>query len=494
MIYSKLIKRPSFALAIILSVCTLICCENSIKKSKSTVPLNIVLITADDLNYNSVGAYGNPIPNITPNIDQLANEGMLFTKAFVNVAVCQPSRQSIMTGKYPHNYGSIGFNPIDEGVTTLQEVLNGVGYLNAIIGKEKHLKPMDKFFWDFCIKEEEVASGLGIGRDPELYYKYASDFFSKAKQENKPFFLMANSHDPHRPFAGGDEEKKYWSEDLPKISRQIFPSEVSVPNFLFDLPEVKQEIAEYYTSVYRCDETVGAVLKAIDDHGLRENTIIMFISDNGMSEPFAKSNCYLNSVKTPWIIRWPGKIESGLVDNDHFISGIDYMPTILDALNLNIPSDMDGFSFLPLLEGQKQKNRTNVFTQFNKIFAGNEYPMRSVQDERFGYIVNFWSDGDYQIKGDAKSGRTFKAMNKAALLNQELAERMDLYKFRVPEELYDFKNDPDGLVNLIKDPNLQGKKKRLMDLLYNEMKRTDDPWQKEFKEKFMQNEIMIYPK
>ncbi|TDI70738.1 MAG: hypothetical protein E2O86_03130 [Bacteroidetes bacterium] len=462
-------------------------CSFTENKPISYKPLNVLLITADDLNYNSVGAYGNTIPNITPNIDRLAKQGMLFTHAYVNIAVCQPSRQSFMTGRYPHNNGAPGFDPIDRDVPTLQEELNKVGYLNAIIGKEEHLKPMDKFFWDFCIREEDVASGLGIGRDPELYYKYASDFFSKAKQENKPFFLMANSHDPHRPFAGSDDEKRYWGEDLPKFSRQISEEEVSVPGFLFDLPEVRQEIAEYYTSVHRCDETVGAILKALDDSGFSDNTIVMFISDNGMSVPFAKSNCYLNSNKTPWIVRWPGQVQAGSIDRTHFISGIDYMPTILHALHLSKVPNMDGYSFLPILKGQQQKQRKVVFTEFNKIFAGNEYPMRSVQDKRYGYIVNFWSDGEYQIKGEAMAGRTFKAMNKAASSNESIAKRVDLYKYRVPEELYDFENDPDGLVNLIDDPELQDEKKRLKELLYAEMQRTDDPWQIDFKKKFMQN-------
>ena len=147
---------------------------------------------------------------------------------------------------------------------------------------------------------------------------------------------------------------------------------------------------------------------------------------------------------------------------------------------------MDGKSFLPILKGQRQENRDLVFTQFNKIFNGTKYPMRSVQDERYGYIVNFWSDGDHEIKGDALSGRTFKSMSKAALSDTTMANRMDLYKFRVVEELYDFKNDPDGLVNLIDDPDLEQEKHRLKAILYAEMKRSEDPWRTRFNERFMQ--------
>ena len=461
-------------------------CNSAKDSSDGFEPLNVLLITADDLNYNSVGVYGNAIPNITPNIDQLAKEGMLFNHGYVNIAVCQPSRQSIMTGRYPHNNGAQGFEPIDSDVATLQEELNKVGYLNAIIGKERHLKPMDKYYWDFVAREEDVASGLGIGRSPELFYHYTSEIIAKAKKENKPFFLMANSHDPHRPFAGSDEEKGAWGDDLPKFTREINPEEVDVPGFLVDLPEVRQEVAEYYTSVYRGDQTVGAILKALDDSGLSDNTIVMFISDNGMSVPFAKSNLYLNSNKTPWIIRWPGQIKGGTVDSEHFISGIDYMPTILHALHLSEVPEMDGKSFLPILQGKKQKHREVVYTEFHKIFAGIEYPMRGAQDEQYGYIVNFWSDGKHEIRGDAMSGRTFKAMNKAAESNKKIADRVDLYKYRVPEELYDFKNDPDGLVNLINDPFFKAEKERLKTLLFREMRRSKDPLKSEFEKRFMQ--------
>lgn len=461
-------------------------CNTRNTNSEVHKPLNVLFITADDLNYNSIGSYGNTIPNITPNLDKLAQEGMRFTNAYVNIAVCQPSRQSIMTGRYPHNNGALGFDPIKRNVSTLQEELHKVGYLNGIIGKEKHLKPVDKFYWDFCVGEKEVASGMGIGRDPERYYQFATDFFLKAKKENKPFFLMANSHDPHRPFAGSDDEKKYWGKNLPQFSRKITENEVAVPSFLFNLPKVRQEIAEYYTSVHRCDQTIGAILKALQESDFKENTIVMFISDNGMAVPFAKSNCYLNSTKTPWIVRWPGNVKPRTIDSTHFISGIDYMPTILEALQLKKVSNLDGQSFLSVLKGNKQKNRTKVFTQFNKIFAGNKYPMRSVLNNRYGYIVNFWADGKTQIKGDAMGGRTFKAMKKAAFTNDTIAKRLKLYKYRVPEELYDFKNDPDCLVNLIKKPELQEVVKEMKTMLLDEMKRTNDPWQIKFNKQFMQ--------
>jgi N-sulfoglucosamine sulfohydrolase len=462
-------------------------CSDINRDTNEYQPVNVLLITADDLNYNSVGCYGCNIENITPNIDRLAQSGIRFTNAFVNIAVCQPSRQSIMTGRYPHNNGAPGFDPISADVATLQEQLKKAGYLNGILGKEIHLKPTERYCWDYYIKEGDLSSGLGIGRDPALYYKYSMEFFNKSKRENKPFFLMANSHDPHRPFAGSDQEMRSWGEDLPVYTRKISPEEVTVPDFLPDLPEIRLEIAEYYTSVFRLDQTVGAILNALEKSGLAKNTMVIFISDNGMALPFGKSNCYLNSNKTPWIISWPEEIAKGLVDSTHFISGIDFMPTILHALKLPDVTGMDGTSFLPVLKGKKQNHRKAVFTEYHRTFANIGFPMRCVQEETYGYIVNFWSNGELEMRGDASSGRTFAAMKKAAPEDSVAADRLNMYVYRVPEELYDFRSDPDGLVNLIDDPALQETRQRLKKLMFNEMKRTNDPIKDEFEKSFLHN-------
>ena len=142
-------NRMQSAIATIALFLVLPSCINLYEGSGAHEPLNILLITADDLNYNSVGAYGCSIPGITPNIDRLAEEGLLFTQAYVNTAVCQPCRQSIMTGRFPHNNGAEGFEPIDDNVPTLPEQLKNIGYINGILGKEIHHQPVERFFWDF---------------------------------------------------------------------------------------------------------------------------------------------------------------------------------------------------------------------------------------------------------------------------------------------------------------------------------------------------------
>ncbi len=436
---------------------------------------NIVLITADDMNYDSIGAYGCKVPGISPHLDSLAGQGMKFEHAHVNIAVCQPSRQSIMTGRYPHTNGAPGFDPIADDVPTLTEQLRAAGYRNGILGKEKHLQPMPRYYWDLVATESDLADGAGIGRSPEAYHRYAREFIEKSIAEEKPFFLMANMHDPHRPFAGSQQEKNSWGHDLPEFTRRITQDEVTVPDFLPDLPPIRKEIAQYYTSVHRCDQIVGVVLQALRETGQDENTMVLFLSDNGIPMPFAKSNCYLNSTKTPWIVRWPGTVKAGTVDSRHPVSGIDYMPTILDALDLEPVAGMNGSSFLPLLKGGTQPERKYVFTEYHRTFARTHYPMRAVLSDRYGYIINFWAGRTGPMRMESTSGLTFKAMRDAAEENPDIAARVELFEHRVLEEFYDLENDPDALDNLIDDPELQGEIEKMRSALAARMATTDDP-------------------
>ena len=435
---------------------------------------NILLITADDMNWDAPSCFGGRTPEITPNIDRLASEGVRFEYAHITIAVCQPSRSVLMTGRYPHRNGAEGFQPIDKSVPTLQEQLHKAGYLNGILGKVKHLAPIEKFKWDMV----EDYQDLGCGRNPELYYKHAMNFFRQAASRGQPFFLMANSHDPHRPFHGSAQEQKKFAKvlkDIPAPSRVYKGQEIEVPGFLPELPDVRKEIAQYYSSVRRCDDTVGAVMRALSKSGQAENTLIMFLSDNGMALPFAKTNCYLHSTRTPWIAAWPGRIKPGTVDKQHFISGIDFMPTALDAAGAATPGGMDGSSFLPVLLGKRQPERDKVFTQFHQTSGRNRYPMRCVQGYRFGYIFNPWSDGQRVFKNESQSGLTFNAMKAAAKKDDSVAARVRLFQYRTVEEFYDFKNDPDGLHNLIDDPRYKEEIDKLRRELLDLMKKTGDP-------------------
>jgi N-sulfoglucosamine sulfohydrolase len=201
----------------------------------------------------------------------------------------------------------------------------------------------------------------------------------------------------------------------------------------------------------------------------------MFLSDNGMSFPFAKANCYLNSTKTPWIVRWPGQIRAGSVNRRDLISAIDFMPTVLEIAGLPQIDGMDGRSFAPLLQGKSQSGRDSVFTEFHETFAENRYPMRCVQTARFGYIFNFWPDGQTEMTMDATGGLSFKAMRKAALEDKKINSRVRLFSYRVPEEFYDLERDPDALENLIEDPRFSDEIELFRKKLETYMAEAGDP-------------------
>lgn len=412
---------------------------------------NILLLMADDLNYNSIGCFGCPVDDITPNLDRLAENGVCFDNAHVTIAVCQPSRECLLTGLYPHKNGAPGFMPIADEIPTLTETLHDNGYYNGIIGKLKHAVPMEKFAWDYASRMMEAESNYG--RSPELYRSRSKEFFQNAKEAGKPFFLMANTHDPHRPFAGSDDEvNKFYGYHI-YADRFYTSEEAWVPGFLPDLPEVRKELAQYYSSVHRGDQSMGAVLDSLKEAGLENNTLVIFMSDNGMAFPFAKANCYLNSTKTPFIASWPGHIAPGKRNGEDLISGVDFTPTILEACGLEDKMETDGRSYLSILKGEKDEERDEcVYTQFNLTSAFNAFPMRCVQNKKYGYIFNSWSDGEKEFKNEAMTGLTFNAMVKAGESDKDIEERVNFFVHRVPEEFYDFEKDPDALHNLIDDP------------------------------------------
>jgi N-sulfoglucosamine sulfohydrolase len=212
---------------------------------------------------------------------------------------------------------------------------------------------------------------------------------------------------------------------------------------------------------------------------MAQDTLVIFLSDNGMAFPFAKANCYLNSTKTPFIARWPGEIKAGTRNSEDYITGIDFTPTVLEISGLEGSIKCDGRSYAPLLRGEKQENRDTVFTQFNTTSAKNSYPMRCVQSRQFGYIFNAWSDGETLYKSESKKGLTYKAM-KAAESDPYIAARVKLYDYRCKEEFYDFSNDPDALNNLIDDRSYEAKINEYRNLLRQYLHDSDDPQKEAF--------------
>ncbi|MCZ6766738.1 MAG: sulfatase [bacterium] len=428
----------------------IICCGTAggillAQQAAPTPRPNVLLIVADDMNWDTPGCFGGTAKEITPSIDRLASEGMRFWHAYVNVSVCTPSRSVMLSGLYSQNNGAEGFQRIRPGTATLPALLNEAGYLCGTIGKP--LSQQELFRWSVTYRWQGMGDEDLWGRDPSVYRRFVGKFYEMAKASKQPFFLMASSHDPHRPFGGGKAIRRH--EERAESSRIFRPDEVRVPGFLPELPAVRAELAAYCTSVRRLDDMVGAVLGELEKAQLVDDTIVVFLSDHGMPFPSAKFNCYVDSMRSPWIIRWPGKVEKASIDRTHLISTVDLQPTILEAVGLPAIRSSDGRSFMPLLRGESQSNRDCVFTQFNHIHGKDALPMRSVLTRESAYVFNPWSNGERRFK--RLGGSTFRAMQQAARTDAVMAARVRHLEFRTVEEFYDLRVDPNCLVNVLGD-------------------------------------------
>jgi len=258
---------------------------------------------------------------------------------------------------------------------------------------------------------------------------------------------------------------------------------VPIPGFLFDDPQVREELALYYSSVRRADDCVGEVLAALKASGEMDNTVVMFMSDHGMPLPFAKTQLYHHSTHTPWMVRWPGVTKTGSVDKHHMISAVDFLPTVLDIVGAPHPKRLDGRSYLPLLKGDTQEGRDHVIKEYNENAGRSRDPMRGVQTKRYLYLFNPWSNGK-RVFATATTGTvTYRRMVDLASSSKSLSARLDLYKHRVPEELFDVTKDPDCLVNLINQPKHQAELKELRAKLDAWMLRSKDPMLEVFRKR-----------
>jgi N-sulfoglucosamine sulfohydrolase len=418
---------------------------------------NVLLIVADDMNWDSPECFGGKTKGLTPNIDKLAGEGMRFWHAYVNISICTPSRSVILSGQYPQNNGAEGFQRIKPGTPTLPAILNKAGYLCGTVGKP--LRQQELFQWSVTYRWQGTGDENLWGRDPEVYRKFAKDFFSMAKTSNQAFFLMANAHDPHAPFAGGKATKKF--QERGAASKIFGSKDVVLPPLLSELPDLKNSYAAYCTSVRRLDDMLAAVLDELDKSGFADNTIVIFMSDHGMPFPGAKFNCYVDSLRTPLIIKWPEKVKANIIDRTHVVSAIDLQPTILEMLDIKAAGTEDGRSFWPLLQGEKQDDREFVFGQFYHIHGGDALPMRSVISKKGCYVFNPWSNGTRQFN---RLGKAAKVLKDAAKNNKEMGRYYQHQLYRSVEEYFDLSSDPNCKKNIIAKDLTEVQKKELTSL------------------------------
>ncbi|WP_081622153.1 sulfatase-like hydrolase/transferase [Endozoicomonas elysicola] len=429
-------------------------------------PVNIMLVTADDLGYEAYQLFNSQVPDLTPNLVSFGDQGFQFEHAYINSSICQPSRSVMLTGKYSTTSGMMGFIHMKDKVPTVMTELAANGYRTGILGKVGHSTPDLDYTWDYAYDAED----LGSGRSPQLYHQRTLDYIEESKAAGKPFFLMVNSHDPHRAFYDPAEDNN--PDDGRQPSRIYSPDEVIVPSYLPDYPEVRLDLSHYYNSVRRLDDTFGQVMDALEKSGEADNTLVMFVSDNGSAFPFAKANTYLASTKTPLLVQWPeGGLTTNVVDSRHVVSLVDLMPTMLEAAGIPIPDTVDGRSFLPLMRGEQQNDWDYAYSQIDYKISGPATPMRAVQSKQYGYTFNaFVGYAEFQVGYDKE---IIELMENSG--DPEQVARAEFFRTRIPEEFYDLKSDPDNLVNLIDHPEHQDRINRYRTRIRNWMVQTDDP-------------------
>lgn len=428
---------------------------------------NLLVVTADDMNADSGGWNGNKL-GATPNLDAFAKGARRFVNSHVTVPICQPCRSALMTGRVPHRNGALGFNPIRRDVPTLVEVLREGGYYTGVIAKAVHMAPAAKFPW-------HSVGDQSLGKQPTKFAEKFRELLSAAAKEKKPFFINANICDPHRPFINGTDKKA--KADDPLDGARVFkPAEVTVPAFLEDLPRVREEVAQYYSSVSRFDAAFGLVMKELAAAGRDSDTVVVLVSDHGMSFPFSKATAYHNGTWSPALVRYPGQKDPKA--HTEFVSSVDVMPSVLELLGTKGPAGMDGRSWVPLLNGEAQADRDFVVTHVNTVSSGKSFAQRCVRTRDRALMFHAWVGGPDKFRVEAMNGLSFAAMN--ASTEPAIQARVKQLVEGEPLMLFDLTADPTERKNLIRDPKYANDIEALSKKLLAHMKRTDDPLTKAF--------------
>ena len=429
---------------------------------------NIVLIIADDMNWNDCGAYGNA--NIrTPNIDQLARDGMRFETAYLTASSCSPSRSSMITGLYPHNTDAEQLHwPLPENRMLFTETLRKAGYWTAAAGKW-HLGKAVRDRFDL-IKEADIRgfqlpSGAKGTEKMIAAAKIASgceDWIDvlQSRPKNKPFFLWLAALDPHRDYKEGIIRTPHQAKDT------------IVPPYLPDIAKTRHDLALYYDEISRLDEYVGKVVAELEKQKVAENTVVIFITDNGRPFPRDKTTMYDGGIRTPLIVKWPAKIKSRSVCKS-LVSTIDFAPTFAELSGAEIPKVFEGKSFASLLTDPSKQIREFAFAEDH--WHDYEDHGRAVCSKRFKYIRNDYVDLPNTPPADAGRSETFQEMLKLREQKKLTANQMACFNVpRAKEEFYDLENDPHELNNLANNPKFAKQLQRHRDALAEWTKRTND--------------------
>ena len=264
---------------------------------------NVLLVIADDMTYHDYGAYGSGMVR-TPNIDRLAQQGMLFQRMFTSTAMCAPTRQQLYTGVWPVQNGAYpNHSRVYDEAKSWVHHFRDLGYRCGLAGKN-HCKPAEAYPW------EKVGESTEWGLDE------IREFISR--DASQPFFLVAGHKDPHGPWNHGD------TSTYP-------PDEIEAPPYLVDTAQTREALSHYYAEITYMDAQLGDVLAMVDESGQRDNTMVIFTSEQGASFPFGgKWTCYETGLRTSFIVRWPALVKAGSTTGA-MCQYVDVLPTLIEA-------------------------------------------------------------------------------------------------------------------------------------------------------------------
>jgi len=410
---------------------------------------NFIVFIADDAAWNDCGPYGNLVIK-TPNINKLAEEGLVFDNAFLTTSSCSPSRCSILTGRYPHSTGASELHmPLPANQLLFAGELQKAGYYTAVAGKY-HIGPKRSEF-------DSIYGGSPSG----------CENWVKALQErpkDKPFFLWLAALDPHR---------SYQANTIPEPHN---PADVIVPPFLPDADSTRKDLALYYDEISRLDSYLGKVMAELKAQGVDENTLVIYMTDNGRPFPRCKTRLYDSGIKTPFIVRWPAEMKKGRTDA--LISSIDIAPTFCELAGATVSKTFQGFSFVPILKNYQAETRESIVGEHNwHDYQAHE---RAIRNKKFLYIRNAFPQLNASPPADAVGSLTYQEMIRLYKSGDLNENQLDCFiQPRSAEELYDVRADPFQLTNLADNTNYQS------DL--SEMRAMLDEWIMEFDDTIPEN-------
>ncbi len=459
---------------------------------------NIVLIVADDHGFGDAGCYGNDLIK-TPNIDHLASEGILFTHGYCTSPSCSASRSVILTGLYNHANAHFGhqhsyhhfraFEYLKSLPVYLEELAD---YKTVRIGKY-HVGPEEVFRFRHVLRAD--------GRNPVAMADSCKSFIESS--ENAPFFLYFCTNDPHR--GGGKVASNPYRPDrfgnkdegYPGVERAIpDPGNVKVAPFMPDLPETRSELVQYYESVNRVDQGVGRLMDHLKAAGIWDNTVVIYISDNGIAFPGAKTNIYEPGIRLPLIVKDLNGLGQGGV-NSALINWADVTPTILDyagileeakeALKKTLESssypnfstgpidNFHGHSIKAILHKPEPTDWQETYASHTFHEVTMYYPMRSIITKKYKLIWNIAHPLAYPHASDLWESATWQGALRSENKMYGLRSIED-YSYRPEFELYDLQSDPNEVANLADQVQHQEVLEAMKLRLRSFQERTNDPW------------------